>query len=187
MKCANKRCNKKNASLNIASDKAIVPIECDVGQLRKLFSFFEHRAPNIDSIHSPLLDYSKHENLLREMIPDNENYKFYTHNYSNSEMLNEQMLAGTELCDRCKRFACKRSNQHAKRDNTRKESDLECLLRHIRNAIAHGHVFIKHGGNYISICFEDLNKDKHITARILTNQAQLRRWKEKLEEAINMQ
>ena len=37
------------------------------------------------------------------------------------------------------------------------QRDLDCFLRHIRNAIAHGRVYYNHAGNRVHIVFEDEN------------------------------
>ena len=72
----------------------------------------------------------------------------------------------------------------AKRDKTRKESDLECLLKHLRNAIAHGHVYLQHGGTYIRLLFEDINDKGAITARIVCFQTDLKKWRKILQDAV---
>ncbi len=187
MKCTAGVCDKRNASMSLDISNAIVPAECEIGALRSIFGYFEHRAPNIDSNHSPLLEYVSHEKVLHEMIGTKGEYVFLPHNKDIQALLTDYSLSGNELCNRCKRFVCKRMPQKAKREPTRAETDLECLLRHLRNSLAHGHVYISHGGNYISVCFEDMNEKKHTTARILVNQAQLKKWKNTLERAMKEQ
>ena len=187
MKCQHLICAKKNNNIVIEKQQAIIPAECDIGDLRKLFSYFQYRAPNIDSAHSPLLSVDYHTYVLDSMIKTLKNTDscvFKAHNSNTESCLREVALWGNQLCDRCKRFMCKRMTNKAKRDNTRKETDFECLLRHLRNSIAHGHVYIFHAGNHITVCFEDVNKDHNTTARILCTQADLKKWKSILEKAI---
>lgn len=184
MACIKPSCKQNHLHFVVENDNAVVPGECDIGELRQLFAFFEHRAPNIESVHSHILAESLHEQTLAQMLRDNRSFVFCAHSVSTESELEKLGLAGNSLCSRCKRFLCKRSGHDSKRVPGQKETDLECLLRHIRNAIAHGHVFIIHGGNYISILFEDLNERKKITARIICCQADLKKWRAVLEEAL---
>ena len=187
MKCVNGMCKRENRIFQLYLENAIVPIECDAGHLRALFAYFQYRAPNIDSFHSPLLDVSIHEDILNKMLCKKFEYHFCAQNIDINDELRLYSLSGDELCSKCKRFVCKRMNNKSKRDSTRRESDLECLLRHIRNALAHGHVFVVHGGNYIAMCFEDISNDKNVTARIICGQADLRKWRSILETAMDEQ
>lgn len=171
----------------VEDNNAIVPGECDVGDLRALFSYFQYRAPNIDSLSSPILDEGAHQKTLELMLKKNSLFAFCAHNLKTEDELVKLNLSGNVLCSQCKRFLCKRSGHNSKRVPTRKETDLECLLRHLRNAIAHGHVYIIHGGNHISALFEDRNSDKRITARIICCQADLRKWRCILESAVQGQ
>ncbi len=188
MKCISGTCSKENKNMSLAETSAIIPIDCDIGKLRSLFSYFQYRAPNIDSVHSPLLSVEKHEQVLAEIEKThnskNGEYVFCSHTSNTEDQFSTQGLWGDWLCSKCKRFVCKRMSQTAKRDNSRRETDLECLLRHMRNALAHGHVFINHEGNYISLCFEDENEKHRKTARIVCSQADLIKWRKILENAI---
>ena len=187
MKCVDGVCKKQNKRLSFVKSDAIVPSECDISDLRNLFSYFQYRAPNIDSLQSPLLSSDIHDEVLAKMLHNNSDYKFYSHNLDSSILLQQHGMSDDHVCDRCKRFVCKYMTNPAKRDTTRKETDLECLLRHLRNSIAHGHIFLHHGGNYITLGFEDQNEKKNITSRIIVNRAELYKWKNVLEEAINSQ
>lgn len=190
MRCDVAKCNKCHL-MSLKPENAIIPIECNIGKLRSLFAYFQYRAPNIDSLQSPLLSVTFHDTVLDAIRK--------THNRKNGEYLfcaqsadaktefSKQALWGTDICDRCKRFTCKRMTRKAKRDNTRAETDLECLLRHLRNSIAHGHVFVVHGGNHITVCFEDVNEKNNLTARIVCCQADLIKWRKILEDAINQE
>lgn len=187
MDCIKTYCKKAFPHFVVENDYAIVPGECDIGELRKLFAYYEHRAPNIESVHSPILARNLHTQVLKKMLHDNCSFVFCAHNAGTELELQKLGLHGNSLCARCKRFLCKRSGHNSKRVPEQKETDLECLLRHIRNAIAHGHVYIIHGGNYISILFEDLNNQKKITARIICCQPDLKRWRDILQEMLSSQ
>ena len=121
-----------------------------------------------------------HEKVLKQMLKGNEDFHFCRQNSNTEEELSAVALNGVRVCICCKRFMCKRTTQYAKRDTTRNETDLECLLRHLRNSIAHGHVYVNQGGTYNSILFEDENKKHNITARIMCCQADLRKWRREI-------
>lgn len=107
----------------------------------------------------------------------------YSHFCSSNVIIEKELqkgyLNGTELCLKCKRFVCKKRKTQ---NNFIHESDLECFLRHIRNSIAHGRVYLLHAGNKIHIVFEDLNKSGKISARIICIKADLEYWKEVLTD-----
>ena len=185
MVCITKKCDRNTRPFVLDAREAIVPTDCEIGKLRSLFSYFQYKSPNIDSIHSPLLEEAFHDDILQNIMKGNENYHFCAHTSNTDDELKKIALYGSSVCSKCKRFFCKRSGSRSKREPNRKESDLECLLRHLRNSIAHGHVYIAHGGNFISVCFEDINTDKKTTARIVCTQADLIRWKGILEKALS--
>ena len=184
MKCILSKCNKKIQPFHLGNENAIISAECDIGEIRKLCSYFQYMAPNIESAQSPLLDVTYHDDVLAEITKNKKEFVFCAHNDNTDKKLSELALLGDSICPRCKRFLCKRMTREAKRDKTRKESDLECLLRHLRNAIAHGHVYLQHGGNYIGLLFEDINDKGAITARIVCCQADLRKWRKILQDAV---
>ena len=184
MKCISGICNRTVSFFEVDEEHAIVPFDCEIGELRQLFSYFQYSAPNVDSLKSPYLMPDYHEDVLEQMLKGNENYHFCAHSSNTEDELRAVALSGGQVCIYCKRFMCKRMTRPAKRDNTRKETDLECLLRHLRNSIAHGHVYVNHGGNYISILFEDENDKHNVTARIMCCQADLRKWRNILEKSI---
>lgn len=87
----------------------------------------------------------------------------YAEGYSNLGNSCEKngLGANAEITRRTKGFICVRKG---------KESDYECVLRHIRNSIAHNNVFYCHAGNRKYVLFEDYNKNKKLTARLLFSQ-----------------
>lgn len=187
MKCKISSCSKNVVHFELLDENAIVPSESEIGELRSLFGYFQYRAPNIDSLHSPLLDITKHNDTLSEMIDKNRfEYVFCPQNATINTEYEKLALEGSSICSWCKRFVCKRANQ-AKRDKTRKETDLECLLRHLRNSIAHGHVYVIHGGSFITIMFEDENNKGNESARIICRQSDLKKWRSILNNAMKDQ
>ncbi len=177
MKC--KMCKKSVKYFDVSPCNAINPITCEISNLRKLFGFFQYEAPNIPSYISSYIPQKQHNELLKEMLGswDVENYSFIAQNKNINKYLSFNYLMDDNLCSRCNRFVCKRSTK-----NGYKETDLECLLRHLRNALAHGRLFVIHGGNYISILFEDRNTTGNISARIICYQTDLKKWKNLIEK-----
>lgn len=57
-----------------------------------------------------------------------------------------------------------------------KETEFESLLRHLRNALAHGNLFIKEMKRDTQVCLLDFDKHNNPTAKIVTNKATLKRW-----------
>ena len=65
------------------------------------------------------------------------------------------------------------------------ETDLHALLRHIRNALAHGYVYVwkKKKGNFVFLVDFDAKKNKP-TAKIMVSMEILERWKALIENHI---
>lgn len=158
-----------------------VPFESGNSELTKLLSFFLHQAPNISSIHSHRIanNGNVHDSILKEMLNGRNFQKgidFCASNCKIDKRLFNVGLSGEKVCLKCKRGVCKRNPV---KDNN-KESDLDCLLRHIRNSIAHGRFYYNHAGNRIYIMFEDVNPSGNLSARIVCLRADLEHWKETL-------
>ena len=188
MKCTMGKCDREKKLLSLDKTKACTPEGCGNDELRRLLSYFQYNAPNIESAQSPLLDTRYHDEVLQQIQKSfGANGIFCQQNAKTDEELKKYALFGNELCSRCRRFLCKRMTNPPKRDRSRRETDLECFLRHVRNAIAHGYIFVAHGGNYVAVCFEDKNEHSNITARIVCCRADLKKWKRYLQEAMNKQ
>ncbi len=162
-------------------DNIIVPFENDNDEVKRLFSYFLYRAPNIESKHSKIIDNSFHSFIMEEMMKDRDfKYtKFCSSNARIEEELRKGFMDENSICLKCKRFVCKRK---LSRKNTPEETDFECFLRHIRNAIAHGRVYYFHASNRIHIVFEDENSSRKISARIICIKADLQHWKSVLSD-----
>mgnify|MGYP000996939628 FL=1 len=59
-----------------------------------------------------------------------------------------------------------------------------CFVRHIRNSIAHGYVYIKKQTNRVFILLEDYNSKKHKQAIILVSKSDLNKLKKEIEKEI---
>ncbi|HIT70346.1 MAG TPA: hypothetical protein IAD08_00310 [Candidatus Scatovivens faecipullorum] len=158
---------------------SVVPFQMGNSKISSLLAYFLHEAPNIESIHSPIIHKSIHDEIIYKMFENRKfiEKKFCAFNCKIEEELKKYKLDGEEICLGCERFLCK----YEKPRNNIKETDLECLLRHIRNSIAHGRVYYKHCGNRIQIMFEDRNQKNKVTARIVCINADLKHWKYILE------
>lgn len=176
MEC--KRCEKTEKYFEILPSNVVNPITCEISELRKLFAFFHYESPNTSSYISSYIPQEMHDELLKEMLSKwkKERCIFISNNETIDKFLEPLYLSDIKLCSYCKRFVCKRNRKDSKTGY--KETDFECLLRHIRNAIAHARVFVIHRGNNISLLFEDRYKQDKITARIICNQADLKRWRD---------
>lgn len=143
----------------------IIPFEISDDKMESLFSFFLYSAPTIDSrtaMNIPperlitnwqcFLDKGK---LTPSIV--------YAEGYNNlgSSCEKNGLGANTEIKRRTKGFICIRKG---------KESDHECVLRHLRNSIAHNSVFYCNVGNRKYVLFEDYNKRGNLTARMLFSQ-----------------
>ena len=178
-KCIVGDCNKcVKKSLN---DFLIVPFEEGTVETRKLFSYFLYSAPDIESIHSRTIPQEKHAEIFERMIKGRhfQYQKLCWFNAVIEKELSNGYLNGNDICLKCKRFVCKKKKT-AKGNPT--ETDLDCFLRHIRNSIAHGRVYLCHGGNRIHIIFEDENSSKNLSARIVCIKADLEYWKSVLSD-----
>ncbi len=152
-------CIETDCSKSIQSNLGnllIIPFEDGTVDLQKLFSFFLHSAPDVESAHSRRIPKAKHSVIFSMMI-ENCHFKYQKFCWSQAPIekeLSKGYLNGETICLKCKRFVCKKK-QTVKGNPP--ETDLDCFLRHIRNAIAHGRVYYNHAGNRVHIVFEDEN------------------------------
>lgn len=154
----------------------IVPFEDGTLETRRLFSYFLHNAPDIESVHAGKIRVSLHANIFQQMI-EGRHFKYQKFCRSNAvieDELHKGCLIKNNICLKCKRFVCKRKKTEK---GKAVETDLDCFLRHIRNAIAHGRVYYCHAGNRTHIMFEDENTTGKLSARIVCIKADLEQWK----------
>ena len=151
----------------------ILPFEVEDRELQLLFSFFLHKAPTIDSYLA--LKSNKNSQKWNDFIRDwkKEYYKFY------SKFPSDNKLEQYKLTEKDRAFVCVKKDKKDK-----KESDYECFVRHLRNAIAHGYVFMKKQKNRIFVLLEDYNKNGNHTAIILVSKSDLKKLKKEMEKDI---
>lgn len=155
----------------------ILPFEIDDEKLMKLFSFFLHSAPTIKSTTAM--------NISEERMNRNwQNFILTVFNEENYTFLNAQnpiekyfekygLNDANEIKKRTHGFICKYKDTN--------EKDYVCFLRHIRNAIAHNHLYYINAGNRKFIMFDDFNDNtKKQNARILLSQTDLQRLKNEI-------
>ena len=177
-KCLETSCQKCNY-LRI-NDYLIIPFEEGPKEINRILTYFLYSAPCIESLHAKNIPKEKHDDIFEKMIC-NRHFKYKNFCNFNSKIEKELLkgfLQNEDICIKCKRFVCKRKRPVKNKEN---ETDLECFLRHIRNAIAHGRVYYVHGGNRVHIMFEDKNTTDKISARIVCIKADLEYWEKVLK------
>ncbi len=107
--------------------------------------------------------------------------EFCSSNVNIDKELTKAHLDTNNICLKCKRYVCKKKQN---KKNIPQETEMDCFLRHIRNAIAHGRVYYYHKGNRVHIVFEDENTTGNISARIVCIKSDLIHWKNVLKEHI---
>lgn len=158
----------------------IVPFDIDDDKLVSLFSFYLHKAPTIDSSCSGVIPACGQDAIWTSFITNLSLNKNDYHIYSSGSYVTDKNLENydlemTSIINRkCKRFV----GYKKEGENT----ELECLLRHLRNSIAHGNVYVLNKSNRKYIVFDDFNTKKHLTARILLGQTDLNVLKKLLEQ-----
>lgn len=181
-KCFGGDCLKR-VKMNL-SNHLIAPFKDVNKDIQRLFSYFLHSAPNIESIHSKAIERNKHLEIFERMMKER-HFQYQKFCWANAIIENELMkgnLNGDEFCLKCKRFVCKKKPTKKEKPQ---ETDLECFLRHIRNAIAHGRVYLCNTKNNYHIIFEDENASKNLSARIVCKKADLEHWKKVLNDSRN--
>ena len=163
------------------SDFSCVPFETNPNKLNGILNFFLYRAP---SIKSSLAIYKTKstciDNFASFLKSENVESLFIGQSAKISKSLTKLSLGGNHFCIKCSRFVCKRKNPV----NGIPEEDYEALLRHIRNAIAHGNVFAFFEKNNTYLVFDDYSSsDKSsLTARVVLTKAQMERLKVHMEK-----
>ncbi len=171
-----KSCNKIS-KINISIYK-IIPFDGENTKLWEYFNYFLYKAPNIESDASINILKELHEEVFNQLIEvaKIESYSIPNYNARNEKALRSQNLFGNELCLKCKRMIIKRKKHDSK---SVAETNMECLLRHIRNSIAHSRVYVAKDNNCSKIIFEDAAQRKGpANTRIVCVQNDLKKWKE---------
>lgn len=152
------------------------PFNTGIKGFTNVARYFMYYAPFIDSAHSPVfaIDEEKAECILDEMLKKagmRDKARFLKRIQPAS--WKKDGLDGLELDFEESRLLC---------DKYIKESELHSLLRHIRNSLAHGYVYVwkKKKGNYVFLIDYDSGRKKP-TAKIIVSMSILEQWKDVLE------
>lgn len=150
-------------------ENKIAPFEIDDIKLTRLFSFFLHSAPTIDSNLASRIDEDRLLKNWNNFVSQFANGRISLYSYSYKKLIQQFEKHGlsdeSTVSRRLKVIVCNRKNNV--------EKDYQCVLRHLRNSIAHCNLYLSNAGNRKYILFEDYNKKGNITARILLSQTDL--------------
>lgn len=156
------------------SKHLVNPLSCHVKDFVKIVSFYLYEAPLIDSCLSPsccisAIDQGKtiKDFLLIAQATDRTRFMerlstAETHYY---------MFDSNTTCMKCIRILCQKKKN---------ETELQALLRHIRNAFAHGYVYQKKLNQENYFYLKDLNEKKSLSAGIVVTSKILQSWKDYL-------
>ncbi len=157
------------------------PFETGIRGFQNIAKYYMYYAPNIDSAQSQkCLSDSDADKLFDKMLRQtglNQKAKVIKKVQKtsfNAFSLNEEKLDFENSCMII--------------DQYNSENRLHALLRHIRNAFAHGNIYVwrKKRGNYIFFVDYDKKKDK-VTARIMVSENILKLWKAIIEEQLEIE
>ena len=167
-----KKCNHTKININ---NHRMIPFEDNI-ILNDIFSYFLYRAPSISSSFSKEIDFND-DQLFKEFININRFKNIIFYRKRSNKFYIDNNLYGDYICMKCLKIINSRVIDSY--DNEL-ESYLECVLRHIRNSIAHGSVYYLFENKRHYIMFEDLNNRKEITSRIVMTRQTLLNLKSKL-------
>ncbi|MCQ2496024.1 MAG: HEPN family nuclease [Lachnospiraceae bacterium] len=147
----------------------IAPFEIVDEKMKSLFSFYLHLAPTVDSKSAKSIPARGVSTIWKEFIAKiaikQGNYYIYKSGNINEKQLDIYRLKANHTVNRkSKGFVCCYKNDE--------KDELVCLLRHIRNSIAHSNVYLLDKTRKYVI-FDDYNSNKNLTARVLLSQTDL--------------
>lgn len=160
--------------------KNVDPFSTGIRNFTNVFKYFLYYAPNIDSCQSiGRITGETADNVLTDMLNrtnmnNNKKTRFLKsirkQSWGKSDF-------DTDIIDfESPRLLCQRYNS---------ENELTALLRHIRNAFAHGYIYVVNNkrGHYIMLVDYDSKKTQN-TAKIIVSMTILETWKAILENHI---
>lgn len=154
------------------------PYETGIKNFSSVARFYQYYSPCIDSAQTPgCFDDAKSEEILNSMLRVNalESKTRILKRLQPSSWKKDGL--DTDILDfEESRILC---------DKYSSENELHALLRHIRNALAHGYLYVwrKRKGDFIFLVDFDANKHKP-TAKIMVSMPILEQWKAILENEI---
>lgn len=162
------------------TDCHITPFCIEDKAMTEYFSYYLHQAPTIDSssagnVPSCGLDVAWEQFVTNIGIADTDYFIYAEDSKIDDRQLEKYKLTDIDTVKRNdKRFVCKFKREDG-------NSKMKCLLRHLRNSIAHSNVFLLEKGRKY-IIFVDYNINRKITSKILLSQTDLNRLKRILEK-----
>ena len=154
------------------------PLDTGIKNFTEILKFYMYYAPNIDSCQSNgRIEGNNAEAVLQEMLIRaniRNKTRFLKKIQKNSWA--KSGLETDEIDFEDSRILC---------DKYSNEEELSALLRHIRNALAHGYIYVwkKRSGKFILLVDFDSNKNR-CTAKILVSMPILESWKAILENEM---
>lgn len=154
------------------------PLNTGIRNFTEILKFYMYYAPNIDSCQSNgRIEGDSAKNVLQEML--------IRANIRNKTRILKRIQKGSWAKSDFDSDEIDFENSRILCDKYSNEEELSALLRHIRNALAHGYIYVwkKTSGKFILLVDFDSNK-KRCTARILVSMSILENWKAILENQI---
>lgn len=154
------------------------PFKTGISNFNSVADFFLYYAPNIDSPHSSgVIEGAQADSLYKCMLKETD----MRSKSSCIQRIQPNSWKKLELDEDVLDFETPRMVFHRFRD----ESELRALSRHLRNALAHGFIYVwkKKSGNYIFFVDKDSKKEK-ITAKIMVSMKILETWKALIEGQV---
>lgn len=151
------------------------PYETGIKNFPAIAKYFQYYAPCVDSAQSSGdFDDDKSDEVLKEMLRVTalENKSRFLQRIQSASWVRDG-LDSDELDFEDSKMLC---------DRYKSENELHALLRHIRNSMAHGYLYVwrKKKGDYVF--FVDFDSGKHKpTAKIMVSMPILEQWKAVLE------
>ena len=154
------------------------PFETGIRNFSSVAKYFLYYAPNIDSAQTIGVIEGEHaDNLFQAMIEQSN----LSRKCKVLKKIQPSSWAGLELDTDELDF----EDSRLLFDKYSNENNLHALLRHLRNALAHGCVYVwkKKTGNFIFLVDFDSGKKK-VTAKIMVTMGILEQWKALIENQI---
>lgn len=151
----------------------VTPYSTRIGHFTEIAEYFQYNVPGIDSAQSRGKidnDAAAFDEILTStgLIDKGRILKSI-----NAHSWKKDGLDGEELDFEDSKFLCLKSKN---------ETDLHALLRHIRNSLAHGHLYVwkKKRGDYVFLIDIDVKK-KQTSAKIMVSKNILEQWRKILQ------
>ena len=164
-------------------DLIVTPFKTKIRNFTSIADFYMYYAPEIDSPQSyGKFEMEEAEKVLNIMLKTTKmSEKACFQEKIRSESWGKRGIESDVLDFEDSRFLCSKSKD---------ETQLHALLRHIRNALAHGNLYIwkkQKKGNYVFLIDKEPQRgtqQKKITAKIMVSLEILEQWKAILENQI---